>query len=164
MKTSNTIIINAPMKDVWKIVATDFDKAHLWMGPVKDSYAIGKGENNNGAGMQGRICHFTDNPDNAKAREFITGFSEAGKTISFEVNPVNVPGVLPMVKNDITISLVELADNKTKVLWTSQPTLKPLGYLFYPLLKLAIPLLFSTMLKGLKNYSEGQASLSAKTS
>ena len=154
MKITKTIVINRPAQDVWKIIAHDFDQAHLWMSPIPHSYEIGKGESATGAPMEGRMCNLSNNPDGAKAKEIITHYSEEDKTLTFEVTSVNVPAVVPMKKNTVQMSVRELGVNKTEVVWVSRPQIKAFAYPFYPLLRFALPMAFGKLLKGLKEFAE----------
>ncbi len=162
MKTSQTVTLNRPIEDIWQIVAENFDAAYLWMPAVTESYAINKGQGNNGAPMLGRICHFSDKSDGPYARETITEFKPKEKSISFEVVPMNLPAILPVKKNLLQIKLKDLGQNKTQLTWISKPELKWFAYPFYPLLKLIIPKAFSPFLKGLKDYAEGPSTLVAR--
>ena len=154
MKITKTIIIDKPINDVWKIIAHDFDQAYLWMGPVPHSHDIGKGNRDNGAPMEGRVCHLSDNPEGPRAREIITQYNEKEKSLTFEVTPVNVPAIVPLKKNVVQMSAIEIGKNRTEVIWVSRPQLKVFAYLFYPLLRVALPVAFGQLLKGLKDFAE----------
>jgi len=162
MKIISKIVINQPADLVWNLVAHEFDKAHLWMGPVKKSYAVGAGESKQGAPMEGRVCHFSDKPNGAQANEVITYFNDAHKQMTFEVNPINVPGILPVKKNVIEMRVKRLDDKLTQVIWVSRPQLKLLGYPFYLLLAFGFYMGFGGILKNLKEYVETQLSPESK--
>ena len=162
MKITKRITINRSADDLWKLIAEDFDQAHLWMSPIPESYSIGKGKSSVGAPMEGRICHLSDNPDGAKAKEVITQYSDENKTLTFEVTPINNPAIVPLKKNIVQMSVREMGANQSEVVWVSQPHLKWFGYALYPLLRLAIPTAFSKLLQGLKEYAE-TTSLKAPT-
>lgn len=154
MKITKRITINRSADDLWKLIAEDFDKAHLWMSPIPESYSIGKGKSSVGAPMEGRICHLSNNPDGAKAKEVITQYSNENKTLTFEVTPINNPAIVPLRKNIVEMSVKAIGSNRAEVVWVSRPHLKWFGYALYPLLRLAIPTAFSKLLQGLKNYAE----------
>lgn len=156
MKISKSIIINRPIDALWQLVAHEFDQAHRWMGPIPHSQALGLGESHLGAPMQGRICDLSQDPNGAKVKEVITAFSEADKSLSFDVLPVNNPAIVPIKQNHVRMSLIAAGQNRTQVIWTASPQLKPLAYLFYPLLRLVFPVAFGKLLQGLKQYSEQQ--------
>jgi len=161
MKITKSIIINKPANDVWKIVAHDFDLAHMWMGPVPHSYDLGKGCSDIGAPMEGRICQLSKNPDGAKAKEVITEYSEEDKTLTFDITPINVPEIVPVKRNRIKMSVVEKGPNKTEVVWIASPQLKFFAYPFYPLLRFALPMAFGKLLKGLKTFAEAPSAAKA---
>ncbi len=154
MKITRTITIDKPAEDVWSLIAHQFDKAHLWMGPIPHSYKIGNGASATGAPIEGRICNLSSNPDGARAREVITEYSEQDKSLTFEVTSINVPAIVPLKKNVVQMSVRALGTNKTEVVWVSRPQLKIFAYPFYPLLRLALAAAFGKLLKGLKDYSE----------
>ncbi len=154
MKITKKVIINKPVEQVWHLVGHQFDKAHLWMGPIPHSVALGEGKSETGAPMQGRMCDLSDNPNGAKAKEIITHFSEQDKSLSFDVFPVNNPAIIPIKQNSVQMSVRAVAGGKTEVLWTASPQLKLFAYPFYPLLRLIFPVAFGKLLQGLKEYAE----------
>lgn len=154
MKISKSIVINKPTDQLWHLIAHQFDKAHLWMGPIPNSVAIGTGQSKTGAPMAGRMCDLSDNPNGAKVKEIITHFSEADKSLSFDVLPVNNPAIVPIKQNHVQMSLRSVGQGKTEVTWTASPQLKLFAYPFYPLLRLVFPLAFGKLLQGLKDYAE----------
>lgn len=157
MKIKQTISINKSADDVWKIVAHDFDQAHRWMGPVPHSYELGNSESKTGAPMEGRMCQLSKDPNGAKAKEVITHYSEAGKTLTFEVTSVNVPAIVPLKKNTVQMTVRSTGINQSDVEWIASPQLKTLAYPFYPLLRLMLPVAFGKLLSGLKTYAEESA-------
>jgi hypothetical protein len=156
MKITKNIIINQSVETVWHLLAHEFDKAHLWMGPLKRSFALCEGEGDQGAPMTGRTCHFSDKENGAQANEVITYFNDAHKRMVFEVHPINVPSILPVKKNVIELSVKYLGANQSQVIWVSRPQLKLLGYPLYFLLKVGFHVGFGGILKNLKEYAETQ--------
>lgn len=154
MKITKKIVINQPADLVWNFIAYDFDQAHLWMGPIPHSYAIGSGNSKQGAPMEGRICHLSDKADGAKAKEVITAFDDAKKSLTFEVTSINVPAIVPVKKNVVTMTVKRLGANQSEVIWVSRPQIKAFAYPLYPLLKLGAGAAFKGLLKGLKDYAE----------
>ncbi len=124
MKVTKSITINKPVQEVWQIIAHDFDKAHLWMGPVPHSYEVGKGNSMDGAPMEGRICHLSNNPNGAKAKEIITQYNEEEKSLTFEVTSISVPAIVPIKKNVVQMSVKRQSKNRTEVIRVSRPQLK----------------------------------------
>lgn len=154
MKITKTITIDKPAEQIWHLLANEFDKAHLWMDPIPHSFEIGDGAGPNGAPMEGRICHLSNNPNGAKAKEVITQFDEADMSLSFQITSVDVPAIVPLKQNNVQMQVKALSSNQSRVTWVARPQLKLFAYPFYPLLRLALPSVFGKLLKGLKTYSE----------
>ena len=161
MKITKKVTINKPVEEVWKLIAHDFEKAHLWMDPIHHSYEIGRDASSIGAPMEGRICNLSKDPKGAKAREVITHYSEVDRSLTFEVTPINNPAIVPLKKNVVQMTVVPMGANQTEVVWVSRPQLKTPAYLVYPLLRLALPMAFGKLLSGLKTYLENPAAASA---
>lgn len=157
MKITKRITINKSAQQVWHLVAHEFDKAHLWMGPIPRSSALGEGKSQLGASMEGRMCDLSDNPDGAKVKELITAYDESTRFIAFDVLPVNNPAVIPIKQNHVAMSVREIGKDKCEVTWTASPTLKWFAYPLYPLLRLVFPIAFGKLLSGLKQYCESNA-------
>ena len=154
MKITKTILINKPVEQVWDLVAHQFDKAHLWMGPIPHSQALGLGESDTGAPMAGRICDLSDKPNGAKVKEVITQYSEHDRSLSFDVLPINNPAIVPIKQNNVQMMVRAVGAGQTKVIWTASPQLKTFALPFYPLLRLIFPVAFGKLLTGLKEYAE----------
>ncbi|MBB6522421.1 SRPBCC family protein [Pseudoteredinibacter isoporae] len=154
MNITKTVIVDKPADQVWDLIAHQFDKAHLWMGPIKDSVALGEGHGLAGAPMEGRMCDLTDNPNGAKAKEIITHFSEQDKSLTFDVFPVNNPAIIPIKQNTVQMSVHTINSGQSEVVWIASPQIKTLAYPFYPLLRLIFPVAFGKLLQGLKDYAE----------
>lgn len=163
MKIQKSITVNKSADYIWNIIAKDFDKAYLWMAPIPHSYDIGKGESSVGAPMEGRICHLSNNPDGAKAKEVITQYDDDNKSLTFEVTSIDVPAIVPVKKNVVTMSVKAVGMHQSEVTWVSRPQLKAFGYLLYPLLRLALPAAFGRLLTGLKDFAEENADAAVKT-
>ena len=160
MKVIKNIVINASANKVWKTVAEDFDKAHIWMSIVHHSHAIDEGESDVNAPMKGRVCELSKKPNGLYANEIITHYSKENKSFTFEVIPMNAPALLPIKKNIITILVKDLGSNKSEVIWTSVPELKALGKIMSPILKVGLGKAFKDILKELKDFCEtAEASL-----
>ncbi|MBQ4875726.1 SRPBCC family protein [Pseudoalteromonas luteoviolacea] len=154
MKVTKKIIINKSAEQVWHLIAHEFDKAHLWMGPIPNSVAMGRGNSKTGAPMEGRICDLNADPNGAKVKEVITDFNEQKKQLAFDVLPVNNPKVVPIKQNHVSMTVRALGPNQAEVIWVASPELKLFAYPFYPLLRLVFPVAFGKLLKGLKAYAE----------
>ena len=154
MKVTKTVIINKPAEQIWDLVAHQFDKAHLWMAPIPNSVALGKGKGLSGSSMEGRICDLTKDPNGAKVKEIITEFNEKGMSLSFDVLPINNPKLVPIKQNHVKMVIRPVDKNQSEVIWTASPQLKLFAYPLYPLLSLVLPVAFGKLLKGLKDYAE----------
>ena len=154
MNITQTITINKSADQIWQLIGQDFDKAYLWMAPIPKSTALGRGQGKGGAPMQGRICDLSDNPEGAKVKEVITQYDSRSKTIAFDVLPINNPAIVPIRQNHVRMQVRQISHNKSQVVWTASPQLKPFAYIFYPLLRLVFPVAFGKLLKGLKDYAE----------
>ena len=154
MKITKSIIVNQPSELVWKVVAKEFDQAHLWMGPVKKSYALDDGRHHTSAPVAGRVCELGNGPKGLKAEEVITQYNEKDQYLVFDVVPKNAPALLPLNKNTVKMSVESIGLNQSKVLWESTPDLKVMGKLLSPVLKLGLGKAFSDILKDLKKYCE----------
>ena len=162
MKITKTITINRSADELWHLIAHQFDKAHLWMGPIPNSKALGPGTSDFGAPMQGRICDLSENPQGAQVKEIITQYSEENKTIAFDVLPINNPAIVPIKQNHVAMSVRAVSANTAEVSWTASPQLKTFALLFYPLLRMIFPVAFGKLLQGLKDYAERQPTLISK--
>ena len=154
MKVKKTITIKKPAAEVWNIIAHEFDQAYVWMGPIPHSYEIGERNSSVGAPMDGRICLLTEKPDGPRVRELITQYDEAGKSLTFSVESIDVPAFVPLKSNLVQMTVKPVDQNTSEVLWVAQPKIKPFAYLLYPLLMLGLPRAFGNLLAGLKKHAE----------
>lgn len=154
MKIRKSVIICQTADQVWNIIAHQFNQAHLWMGPIHNSVAIGTGQSRQGAPMEGRLCDLSRNPNGAQAKEIITHFNESEKRLTFNVYPVNNPAIIPIKQNSVEMQVREIDSQRCEVKWIASPQLKTPAYLFYPLLMLIFSGAFGKLLKDLKHYAE----------
>lgn len=87
MKLSNSITIDKPARQVWKVLAEDFDKAQQWMATVPVSYAKDTGNLAPNAPMVGRICELTPKRNGPIADETITVFDHQSMILGINVVP-----------------------------------------------------------------------------
>lgn len=152
MRITKKITIEQPIDNVWKIVAEDFDKASIWMAAIPNSYAHEAGQPIEGAPMAGRICELTPKKNGPIAEETITAYDEIQHSMHVLIVPKNTN--LPILKNNLHIKLNVLAPNKTEIIWDADLSLKTMGKLLYPALKLGIGKSFTELLEELKYYAE----------
>ncbi|MBM7071211.1 hypothetical protein JQC92_04030 [Shewanella sp. 202IG2-18] len=102
------------------------------MGPIPHSYAIGEKKSGGGMPMEGRICLLSDNLDGAKAKEVLLQYSDAEKSLTFEVTSINVPAIVPIKRNVVQMSAQAIGTKSTRVTWVARPEPKLLAYPLYP--------------------------------
>ncbi|MCF2856870.1 SRPBCC family protein [Pseudoalteromonas sp. SMS1] len=154
MNVHNKQTINAPVSQVWTIIAEEFATAYKWMSGVVHSYEINHGLKGE-TPVAGRVCNLENHDNPFHAVENILRYDEAARTLVFEVIPVKERGPqLPIVKNKVTIRLTSTADGNTLIHWHSQVTLKLVGKLLYPILKLGLYKAFANILLDLKVFVE----------
>ena len=154
MNISKSIVINQPAALVWKVVGEEFEQAHLWMGPVKHSYALDQGTKLASAPVSGRVCELGNGPKGLQAEEVITEYNDEARYLVMDVVPKNAPKLLPIHKNTVKMTVIDIGHNQSKVLFDATPDLKTLGKILSPVLKLGLGKAFGDILKDLKKYCE----------
>ena len=157
MNISKSIVINQPAALVWKVVGEEFEQAHLWMGPVKHSYALDaldQGTKPASAPVSGRVCELGNGPKGLQAEEVISEYNDEGRYLVMDVVPKNAPKLLPIHKNTVKMTVLHMGHNQSKVLFDATPDLKILGKILSPVLKLGLGKAFGDILKDLKKYCE----------
>lgn len=161
MKIYKSITINQPASQVWKIVGEEFEHAHIWMSFVAHSFALENKKADvsapSSAPVAGRVCRFNDKENGGYAEEEITAYDPATRTIEFNVIPKNMPAILPIRTNKVSIHVKAIEQNRSEVQWTSTPEIKAFGLILSPLLKFGLGKSFQDILKELKAYSENRA-------
>lgn len=154
MKIIKKTQINQSIENVWKVIATDFHLASQWMSPIVHSYAKNDGEKLNGAPMTGRVCEMKPDSKGMYLEEKILSFDQSKHEFTFEVTPKNGPPVMPINTNIIKLSLKSTGLNQCEITWESQPRLKILGILMYPVLLFGMGTFFKQVLEELKFFVE----------
>ena len=152
MEISKKIQIDKPISEIWKVLVTHFDKAQDWMAGVPKSYKMEEGKLAPNSPMIGRICELSTKPNPPLAIERITEVDEVNKI--FKVNVVPENGKIPVEQNNLTVTLKEINESQTEVIWASDLTLKTAGKLLYPVLKVGVGKSFTELLEELKHYTE----------
>lgn len=153
MNIEVTTDINAPIETVWKLLADDFTSIQTWSESVITSNPL-EVTGPSGAPMGGRYCTFTDDPNGFGARETITRYDRNAWTLAFDVEPVNAPKAIPIVRNHVTVTLEQRGANETHLRWTVVPELKSFAYVMYPLVKMGLRKAFKGIIGELKSYAE----------
>ena len=157
MQTHNETLINCNVNDVWQVIGPEFDQAHIWMSPVKHSYATAAqyGEHTaSSAPVEGRVCELSSKPGGMRAYEIITDYQEEKRYIKFEVIPQNGPKLIPVTKNIVEIQVFAVGADRSRVVWKAQPELKSAGKFLSPVIKFGLGKAFSGILQELKEYCE----------
>jgi len=154
MKTTKRIAINTNSDKVWDIFAHDYDNAHKWMASIPNSFGIDGGKKFKGATSSGRVCELDGNPKGLKAKETFLAYDEANKSYTLLVQFLNTPFGFPIVKNEAEFFIEDNEDNLSIMTFTATSTLKPLGFILYPLIKLGFSFLLKQVLEELKFYVE----------
>lgn len=153
MQIEKSITVNQPVSQVWKVVADDFANAAEWMTGIGHSHSIPAVADK--SAHDGRVCIIENKAGGLKAEENILMKDDKNTKIVFEVFPRKEKGPgLPIKKNVITIKLHAVSDNKTKVIWCSEPDLKFMGKLLSPILRIGLGSFFAGVLRDLKVFVE----------
>ncbi|MEL6676274.1 MAG: SRPBCC family protein [Bacteroidota bacterium] len=152
MKILRKIQINASAEAVWQVLGRDFDRADEWMAVVQNSYQKVEGISVAGAPMIGRICELSHKPTGPVADETITFFDDENYRMHMRVSPIQ--GKVPVVKNEVEISVKSLGPDLAEVSWDADLELKTAGKLLYPALKAGVGKSFMEVLEELKHFLE----------
>ncbi len=144
--------IEKPARDVWHILAHDFDKNYVWMSSVFHTDLRTEGETAKGAPLNGRVCNLSTEEGGLAADEKITFFDDENMVIEFHVVIKNKK--LPVISNDVKVKVVSLSENSCEVVWEAEPTLRTIGKILSPLLKLGLNKAFKEILEELKYFAE----------
>lgn len=149
MKTSNKITVNAIIDDAWRVMADEFTHNDRWMAQVfKTRTTTNPNEN-----LSARICELTPTLDGIRTDEKIIEYDKDNYKLVFTVAIEN-GGKLPVKNNVATVTMRELSGGGVEVHWATTPSLKPIGYILAPMLKLGIQKSFKEVLEEFKHYVE----------
>ncbi len=152
MKTTNSIVINVPAQNIWKVLAEDFDKVGDWLSQVPKSYRKEEDTDVPDSPMSGRVCELSTKANGPIADETITGYDEINKVLKIRVVPKNRS--IPVKENNAVVSLTSVDPYTTKVTWASDFTMslkgKLLSFMIRPLIKKS----FNELLEELKYFVE----------
>ena len=155
MKLDLDTHIDAPIDLVWTVLADEFTQVATWLPSVVRSYELPDTEPTAGAPVAGRVCEFTDDEDGLKALETITHWSDDAHRLDIDVVVENAPVLLPVARNVARFRLQPTSEGTTVHL-AVEPTLKPHGYLMYPLLRRNFAQQFGGLLTQLKAHVESR--------
>jgi hypothetical protein len=156
MRTSVTVTIDAAGDKIWDVFAHDFDNAYKWMAGVPNSVGKDNGKQFEGASSTGRVCDLNHKPRGPKATESFLAYNEEEKSCTVLIEFLNTPIGFPLVQNVADFSLSERGENKSVVTFTVTSTLRPIGFILYPILKLGFRTFVKQIMQELKFYVENE--------
>jgi|TARA_B110000908_G_C10047876_1_gene354818 hypothetical protein len=146
--------VNASGDKVWAIFAHGFNDAHLWMASVPHSYAKTNGESFDGACSAGRVCELNPNQNGIKASEKFLAYNEENKTATVQIDFINTPFLFPVKFNTLNFSLLDTGTDQSEMTWEFRSTIKPLGLILWPLLRIGFGKFVGDIMEELKFYVE----------
>lgn len=155
MKFTLDTALNVPAEKVWTVFAHDFDNAHKWMASVPHSYAKSNGEQFEGAQSCGRVCELDQG--GIQASERFLDYNEQEKTCTIRIDFVGAPLFFPVDHNTLAFAVTETTEGQSKMVWRFESTLKPWGYLMWPLLRIGFGVFVGQIVDELKYYLENDA-------
>ena len=154
MRTSITLTIDAAGDKIWDVFAHDFDNADKWMAGVPKSVGKDNGKQFEGASSAGRVCDLNRKPEGPKATESFLAYNEEKKSCTVLIEFLNTPMGFPLVQNVADFSLSEQGENKSEVTFTVTSTLRPIGFILFPVIKLGFRTFVKQIMQELKFYVE----------
>ncbi|MFT7507536.1 MAG: hypothetical protein ACI92I_000696 [Acidimicrobiales bacterium] len=146
MKFSKEIVINAPAEKVWDILAHQFTDIGKYARAVPHSSINNDAPKISNSPVGGRLCDTSI----GKISEEFTAYDEEGMTFSFK-------GVITSIVFSSVIStnsVIAIDANTSKHTVTPNITLKPIGFLMYPLMKIYLGKTIMEGMRDLKYFAE----------
>ncbi|NLR92084.1 SRPBCC family protein [Flammeovirga agarivorans] len=153
MKIHKEITIHANADKVWSVFADDFHNVGNWLTQISASKAL-EHQAITDAPVSGRICDITSKPNGPQAIEKITYYNANNYHFEFDVTFNNTPSALPVVKNHVKVKIDIIDLNTSRLTWDSDITLKFLGKLISPLVKVGISKSFDELLDDFQYFVE----------
>lgn len=138
MKLTRTTKIEATADAVWALFAHRFEEADQWMAAAPRSYGQERGERFEGAKSAGRIIEMKPDGTGMKASERFVAYDEAARTCTVRVDLIDAPRLFPIDHNSLDFSVIDDADGGSTATWVFGATLKPWGYLMWPMLRMGM--------------------------
>ena len=154
--TINTTL-SVSSEKAWSIFAHEFDDAHKWMASVPHSYAKPNGEQFDGAQSCGRVCELDQG--GIKASEKFLDYNEEAKTCTVRIDFLGTPAFFPVDHNTLSFAVTDTNtdEGQSEMVWHFESTLKPWGFLMWPLLRLGFGIFVGQIVDELKYYLENDA-------
>lgn len=116
MTSLNSITVNAPAPDVWKLVGDDFVAVDRWMAAIPTAEVI-PGPALPGAPAKGRNSYLIKKFAPMYQEEIITAYSDDNMTVGFDVTLRKGPRIMPLKGYWSTVSIEAIDDNSCKLTW-----------------------------------------------
>ncbi len=126
MKITHTIVVNAAAEQVWQMLGPDFADVARWMAAIPRSEAI-EGATLPGAPVRGRNSYLIKKFNGMYQEEIITGYSDSGQKVSFDVIIRNGPKMMPLRGYSSTVMVEDNGDETCRVTWEAEPHIKWFG-------------------------------------
>lgn len=146
--------INTSAENTWKTLVHDFDSADRWLSAVPRVYGKDLGPRLEGAKSSGRVCELDSKPNGMKAYEHFLAIDEKNMTATIKVELKNAPAVVPFTSNVVEMTIQAGGPNQCTLTWRPIFVLKPMAYVFYPLVKLGLTLFIKQAMDELKYFLE----------
>lgn len=116
MTSINTIAINAPSSDVWKVLGDDFVHVDRWMAALPRAEAI-PGPALPGAPARGRNSYLVEKFAPMYQEEVLTGFDPEAMTLQVDVTLRDGPRVMPMKGYTAKVTVTAVDAQTSEVTW-----------------------------------------------
>lgn len=123
MTSKNTIRVNAPAADAWKLIGEDFVAVDRWMAAIPRAEAI-DGPALPGAPAKGRISYLFKKFAPMYQEEVLTAYDAAAMTLSVNVTLHNGPKAMPMKGYTSTVIVRAINDATCELTWIGDATPK----------------------------------------
>ena len=147
MKIQKSTIINAPVDQVWAVVAHDFENVGAWSSAVVSSGANPDAATPEGATVGGRVC---DVPGIGDLKETFTSYSEADKDFTFQVT--GMPSFITLAQNHVTVR--PAGKNRSEVSLDITMETNAIGKVMGPMFAVRVRGTINTFLAELADYVE----------
>lgn len=135
MTMTNSMTVNASADAIWQMIGPDFAAVDKWMAATPTAEPI-SGTPIPGAPVKGRNSFLIKKFQPMYQEEIITEYSDAKRTVSFQVTMRKTPKLMPLKGYDSTVIIEPISDGSSKVTWIGNAQIHWFGkVLSGPLLK-----------------------------
>jgi carbon monoxide dehydrogenase subunit G len=146
MQFTKTKMINAPVDQVWQVLAHEFSEVGSWSSAVASSLPA-EGDGPGDAPISGRVC---STPGFGDLDETITHYSEKDRELTFEVS--GMPSFVTLARNETTVRPV--GSDRSEVTFRTTMETNTVGKIMGPMFALKIESTLSTLLDELATFVE----------